>query len=337
MVKIKDIAIKCQTSTATVSKALHNSPELSKETIERIQKAAKEMGYVPDAYAQALKIKHSYSIGVIYHIYTLECGLKHEYFSTILDALKVQAESKGYAITFLSQSSQNNMSYYQNAKFRNMDGVIVVAEDYSDPEIVELVNSGMPVVTIDYLFSACSSVMSDNDEGMAKLVNYAASLNHRKIAYIFGEQTPVTKKRIASFYRGLKENGIEERPEYMIQAKYHDPKSAGRATKELLELNDKPTCIFYPDDVSLLGGYTAIQEAGLRVPEDISIVGYDGVEISRMFRPKMTTYIQDSKTLGTKAAQLLIERIEEPKLFIPQQISVQGEIQKGMTLAEAKK
>ena len=80
MVKIKDIAIKCQTSTATVSKALHNSPELSKETIERIQKAAKEMGYVPNAYAQALKIKHSYSIGVIYHIYTLECGLKHEYF-----------------------------------------------------------------------------------------------------------------------------------------------------------------------------------------------------------------------------------------------------------------
>ncbi|MDY4188441.1 MAG: LacI family DNA-binding transcriptional regulator, partial [Candidatus Enterosoma sp.] len=107
MVKIKDIAKKCNTSIATVSKALHNSTELSQETIKRIQQVAKEMGYVPNAYAQALKLKRSFSIGVIFNIPEMGVGLKHEYFSSILNSLKVEAESKGYAITFLSKNPNN--------------------------------------------------------------------------------------------------------------------------------------------------------------------------------------------------------------------------------------
>ncbi len=331
MVKIKDIAEKCQTSTATVSKALHNSPELSKETIERIQKTAEEMGYVPNAYARALKMKRSYSIGVIFYDATQGGGLRHEYFSSILDSLKVEAESKGYAITFLSKNPNASMSYVQLARFRNMDGVVIVSEDFSSPDVIELVNSGLPVVTIDYIFSSCSAVMSDNNEGMARLVNYVAKLGHTKIAYISGDETDVTRKRLASFYRGMKEQGLTVRPEYLVPGHYHDPKASGRATKELLTRTDRPTCIIYPDDISLLGGYTALQEANLRVPEDVSIVGYDGVEISRIFRPKITTYVQDSKALGEKAARLLIERIEEPNLFIPQVYYVEGRIQEGKT------
>lgn len=331
MVKIKDIAAKCHTSAATVSKALHDSPELSPETIKKIKKVAEEMGYVPNAYAQALKLKRSYSIGIIFYDRTSGGGLKHEFFSSILDSLKSMAESKGYSITFLSKNAANKMSYLQQAKFRNLDGVIIVSEDFSSPEIVELAMSGLPVVTIDHIYSSCTAIMSDNNSGTEALVDYAFALGHKKFAYIYGDSTDVTNRRLASFHRGLKKHGLRIDKPYMVQGRFHDPKASGRATKQLLELYEKPTCILYPDDVSLLGGMTALSQEGFKIGEDISVIGYDGSEISRIYRPEMTTYVQNSEELGKKAAQALIARIEEPASFIPEVIYVDGHLQKGQT------
>jgi LacI family transcriptional regulator len=330
MVKIKDIAKKCQTSIATVSKALHNSSELSKETILRIQKVADEMGYIPNAYARALKMKRSYSIGVIFSDPTAG-GLRHEYFSAILDSLKVEAESKGYNITFLSKNPVNKMSYLQMAKYRNMDGVVVVSEKFDNPEIAELVNSGLPTVTIDYIFNNATAIMSDNTEGMEKLVHYVAELGHKKIAYLHGEMTDVTKKRLAGFYKGMKEMGLDVDPSWVIEGRFHDPRTSGRTTKQILSSPSRPTLIFYPDDVSLLGGLTALSQEGIKVPEDISVVGYDGVEISQIYRPSFTTYVQNSEELGKQAAENLIERIEDPNTFIPRTVYVQGHVQEGET------
>lgn len=335
MVKIKDIAIRCNTSPATVSKALHDSPELSAETIKRIKAVAEEMGYIPNAYARALKMKRSYSIGVIFYDATTGGGLRHEYFSTILESLKVEAESRGYSITFLARNSQSNMSYLQQAKFRNMDGVIIVSEDFSSPQIIELALSDFPVVTIDHIFSTCTTIMSDNNVGTELLVDYAYSLGHRNIAYIHGEITDVTNRRLASFYRGMKKYGLETEG-HLLQGRFHDPKAAGRATKELLTFDRKPTCILYSDDISLLGGITALTQAGYQVGEDISVIGYDGVEISRIYRPEMTTYVQNSQALGEKAAQSLIARIEDPNSFIPEVIYVNGHLQEGKTAQKIK-
>lgn len=332
MVKIKDIALACHTSSATVSKALHNSTELSKETIERIQKVAKQMGYVPNAYARALKMKKSFSIGIIYDDPS-GFGLRHEYFSNVIQALKSEAEKQGYAITFLSRNPKMpSTSYLSLAQYWNMDGVVVVSEDFTDPDIIELVNSGLPVVTIDYIFNSCTAVMSDNAEGMEKLVNYIIDKGHRKIAFIHGENTDVTKKRLSGFYKALKDNDIKVNPSYLKDALFHSPRESGRATIELLQLYDKPTCICYPDDISMLGGITALQQAGYKIGEDISIVGYDGVEISKIYRPSFTTYRQNSTDLGTQAAKSLIERIDNPTVFVPQKIVVSGSIQEGNTV-----
>ncbi|MFA6861187.1 MAG: LacI family DNA-binding transcriptional regulator [Bacilli bacterium] len=330
MIKIKDIAIKCNTSIATVSKALHNSDELSKETIARVQKVAQEMGYVPNAYARALKMKRSFSIGIIFYDPTAG-GLKHEYFSAILDSLKVEAESKGYNITFLSKSPASSMTYYQIAKYRNMDGVIVVSEDFSNPEIIELVNSGLPVVTIDYIFNSATAIMSDNTEGPERLVNYVASLGHKNIAFIHGENTEVTKKRLAGFYKGMQECGLTVNNDFLIEGRFHDPRACGRAAKQLVSLSDRPTCILCTDDIAMLGAITALNQSGYDIPKDMSLVGYDGVEISRIFRPVFTTYVQNSSELGKQASINLISRIEEPNTFIPRTVYVQGRVQEGNT------
>ncbi len=332
MVTLKQIASHCGVSVASVSKALNHAPDISAETAEKIRKTARELGYYPNSAARALKTNRTYNIGVLFdddsHV-----GLTHEYFSHVLNAVKNGAERRGYDVTFISKNlDPHRMSYLEHCKYRNVDGVVIANVDFTDPAVMELVNSDIPVVTIDYMFDSRSAVISDNVQSMHDLVQYVYSMGHRKIAFISGEGTAVTRSRVASFHRTCRELGLTIPEEYMISAIYHDPKSSGRATRELLSLKVPPTCILYPDDISILGGMTEIERQGLRVPEDISIVGFDGIPLSRVLRPKLTTLCQDSETLGAKAAQLLIEAIEEPKLFVPQLVMVPGEVQTGGTV-----
>lgn len=332
MVTLKQIASHCGVSVASVSKALNHAPDISAETAEKIRKTARELGYYPNSAARALKTNRTYNIGVLFdddsHV-----GLTHEYFSHVLNAVKNSAERRGYDVTFISKNlDPHRMSYLEHCKYRNVDGVVIANVDFTDPAVMELVNSDIPVVTIDYMFDSRSAVISDNVQSMHDLVQYVASCGHRKIAFISGEVTAVTRSRVASFHRTCRELGLSIPEEYMISAIYHDPQSSGRATRELLSLKDPPTCILYPDDISILGGMTEIERQGLRIPEDISIVGFDGIPLSRVLRPKLTTLCQDSETLGARAAQLLIEAIEEPKLFVPQLVMVPGEVQAGGTV-----
>ena len=206
------------------------------------------------------------------------------------------------------------------------------ASPHYDPAVLELVGSDIPLVTIDYTFDGHSAVISDNVQAMDQLTEYVIGCGHRKIAFICGESTAVTRSRKAAFHRACRRHGLEIPDAYLISGIYHDPKTSGLATRELLALKEPPTCILYPDDISLLGGMTEIERHGLRIPDDISIVGFDGIPLSRVLRPSLTTLCQDSETLGTRAAQLLIEAIEEPKLFVPRVVTVPGWVQPGQTV-----
>ena len=120
--------------------------------------------------------------------------------------------------------------------------------------------------------------------------------------------------------------------DYIKSAIYHDPRASGLATRELLSLKDRPTCILYPDDFSFIGGMNEIEKQGLRIPEDISVVGYDGILLSQVLRPKLTTYKQDAEEIGKQSALALIEKIENPKQFILDHIIVKGSFIEGETV-----
>ncbi len=332
MVTLKQIAACCGVSVASVSKALNHAPDIGADTAEKIRKTARELGYTPNSAARALKTNRTYNIGVLFEDDS-HVGLTHEYFSHVLNAVKNGAERRGYDVTFISKNlDPHRMSYLEHCKYRNVDGVVIANVDFTDPAVLELVNSDIPVVTIDYMFDSRSAVISDNVQSMQDLVKYVYSMGHRKIAFISGEGTAVTRSRVASFHRTCRNLGLNIPDEYLISGIYHNPKCSGQATRELLALKDPPTCILYPDDISILGGMTEIEKQGLRVPEDISIVGFDGIPLSRVLRPKLTTLCQDSETLGARATQLLIEAIEEPKLYVPQLVMVPGEVQTGGTV-----
>jgi LacI family transcriptional regulator len=254
----------------------------------------------------------------------------HEYFSKIISSIQVQAESSGYDITIINCDGVRIMgSYLAYCKYHNYDGVIIMSTCFTEPTLMELVNSDIPVVTIDYLFNHRGAVISDNVQGMRDLVHYIVSRGHRRIAYIHGEDTMVTKNRIASFYRTCEELGVEVPPEYVKEAQYHDPESSALATRELLALRKRPTCILYPDDFSYIGGMNELEKQGLSIPDDISVAGYDGIYLTQVLHPKLTTLEQDADGIGSQVAHMLLKAIEKPKSFIPKHVVLPGVVRAG--------
>ena len=332
IVSLKDISKTCGVSIATVSKALNDHSDISKETKERIREVAEKLGYHPNAAAQALKTNRSNNIGVLF-VDEANSGLTHDYFSHVLDSFKKKAEKEGFDITFIN-SENANMSYLSHAIYRGFDGVVIACVEFSDPQVDELIKSSIPVVTIDHSFYNRIAIVSDNIKGVKELVTYVYEQGHRKIAYVHGyEDTAVTQSRVASFYNTLQELGVNIPDEYVISSPYRNTEKAYEATNRLLDLEDPPTCILYPDDFAAFGGLNAIRQRGLSVPGDISIAGYDGIDIARHITPRMTTVIQDTERIGREAASKLIDLINNPKGTIIEQIVVDGVLEKGQTVA----
>ncbi len=333
MVSMKDISVACGVSVATVSKALNNHSDIGEETKEHIRKAAKEMGYFPNSAAKALKTNRTYNLGVLF-VDDDQSGLKHDYFAYVLDSFKRTAEQRGYDMTFINccKTRTNKMSYLEHAMYRGFDGVAIACIDFYDPEVVELVRSDIPVVTIDHLFNNRIAIISDNVKGMKDLLTFVYNKGHRRIAYIHGMDSAVTQSRLSSFYKTAEELGLEVPDEYIKEAAYRDTKGSFTQTQELLDLPTPPTCILYPDDFASFGGINAITERGLSIPQDISIAGYDGIRIGRHLEPQLTTLRQDTEQVGAKAAESLVNLIEHPKTTLIQQVVVEGEVFEGRSV-----
>ncbi len=333
MVSIKDVSAACGVSISTVSKALNDHDDVSAARKEMIRKVAKEMGYSPNSSARALKTNKSHNIGVLF-VDKAMSGLTHDYFSSVLDSFKVTAESNGYDITFIMSNKNrfNSMTYLEHSRFRRFDGVVIACVDFDDPEVMELMQSSIPVVTIDYTFNKTISILSNNVKGMTELVQYIIDRGHRKIAYIYGEDSAVTSNRLSAFYITLEKNGVKIPEEYAVEGKYRSIAEAERLTRELLALPNPPTCIIYPDDYASFGGMNAIRSLGMSCPEDISIAGFDGIRIARQMEPQLTTVVQNTKMIGSQAATKLIALIERPRITMIEQIVIDAELYEGKTV-----
>ena len=334
MISLKDIANRCGVSTATVSKALNGHSDIGEATRQRVIEAATDMGYTVNAAARALKTKRSFNIGIVF-VDLQHSGFMHEYFASMLNYFRIEAEKYGYDICFINNRIGNkNQTYLQQALYRGVDGVALICADFRDPDIQELAYSNMPVVTLDHAFNNRTAVLSDNINGMQELTRYVYKKGHRKISYIHGNDTAVTESRMTGFYKACEELGLVIPGEYIRAAEYHEPNSCYEATKELLALEDRPTCILFSDDYAYIGGNRAIAEAGLKIPDDISVVGYDGIHMAKVISPRLTTWEQNTKELGRIALDKLIERIENPRTAIPEHIIVQGRLLEGETVRQ---
>lgn len=329
MVTLKMIAEHCGLSIAAVSKALNYQPGISPDKAEWVRQTAREMGYHPNAAAQTMRTSRSMNIGIVF-----QNELAHEFFSQVLESARGYIEKKGYDITFLSDQGDSGMSYLDHAMRRCCDGVIIAQGLYDKAEVQKLAESDIPCVSIDQIFQGRTAVISDNARSTEKIVEYLYGLGHRRIAVIHGEVGEVTRMRLAGFYRACRKLGLEVPGDYVVEAKFQEPRDSGLATRRLLALKERPTCVLYPDDISYLGGLTEMERQGVSIPEDVSCFGYDGIRLASLLRPTLATYRQDAEEMGLRAAKELISAIEEPKYYVPQVITVNGHIQPGGTVKD---
>ena len=309
-VTIRDLAQHVGISMAAVSKALNGYSDVSESTRQAVIEAARELNYTPNVHARALKSKRSYNLGVLFSDDS-QSGLTHPFFSVVLESFKKEAEQSGYDITFIGHRyGQGKLTYLDHCRSRELDGVCVANTDFSVDEIQMLIQSELPLVTIDNPFPGRGCVLADNAGGMAQLTDYVIDRGHRRIAYIHGPSSAVTDLRVRTFLETARQRGVEVPPEYLAQCAYNDPQSCFEATARMLGLPERPTCILVSDDFSSSGACLAARSAGLRVPEDLSVAGYDGIGYLKNYYPRLTTVDQDADRIGESAARMLISLID---------------------------
>ena len=332
MVTLKDIAALCGVSPATVSRAL-NAKRPRTERCRTIRQTAQRMGYRPNANARALKTNRSRCIGILY-----EDMMSHEFFSSLIDGIRVSAEREGYDLFFLSRRFDDGSdTYISQAGYRMLDGVIVVQADFSSPRIRALAASGIPVVCVDGLPGEGMLVESDNIRGMETLAEYVLSMGHRRLAYIRGEEGPVTQERAEGFLNALKKHGMDPGNVLFFAGRYRDPAACREPLVKILGMEERPSCIFFPDDFTCAAGIRCLEGMGLRVPEDISVTGYDGIEIGRVMSPRLTTYRQNAQDLAETAVRKIVDALAGKTLDEEETSGISGCLIPGETVLDRTK
>lgn len=312
MVTIKDVSKKSGYSVTTVSKALNNYSDIPISTKQKILDLCDEMGYVPNLSARSLVSKKSYTIGIVFEEVT-GIGLQHPLFSRILEVFKSKVEKEGYDILFLSKRIGNQKgSYIQHSKRKQVEAVLILCADFNSNDILELYDSPIPSVVIDFGQSEALNITSNNKEAVLNAITILKDLGHKKIAHISGgENSHISGQRIEYFQSSMKENGLEILDKFMIAGEDFSKENGYYAMNKIMKMDEQPTAVFCSSDLLAIGAIQAIQEAGLKVPEDYSIVGFDGTEIGQMISPRLTTIKQDADTIGVIAADHILQMIDE--------------------------
>ncbi|WP_396129188.1 LacI family DNA-binding transcriptional regulator [Exiguobacterium mexicanum] len=307
---IYDLAKKTGFSITTVSKALNNYKDVSEKTRAKILQAAAEMDYLPNAHAQSLSTKRSWAIGVMFSEAN-EVGMKHPFFNGIIESFRHATEEHGYDLIFASRNLRNrDMSYLEHFKHRAVDGIVVICSDRMDEQVQELMQSDIPFVVVDMDSANCSVVYSDNTEGARMAVNYLYELGHRAIAHIAGDSSiDAGAARVKGYELAMHALDLPIQPGYLVNAGFFSVEEGKQAMEQLLQLSSPPTAVFVAGDQMAIGAIEAVHEHGLRVPEDISVIGYDDIEMIKYITPKLTTIRQDTDEIGEAAAELLIEQM----------------------------
>lgn len=309
MATIYDIAKICGISPATVSKTLSGAADVSVETRRKVQAVAGSVGYIPDGRAKGLSQNRTWTISVLCQDGS-EMGLTHYLFAQIIESFKSVVERHGYDINFISnQVGKMGLSYYGYCRYRRSDGVFIVNTDHASPHARELIESDIPRIAFDYSDKYISCVMTDCDKAMSLLYDHLYGLGHRNIAYMHGDDKYITHARVKAVRKAAEAKGERFGDGSLIQSKYYSIEGGYDSMKQLIRRSPRPTAVIASDDYSALGAIKAAHEAGLSVPGDVSIAGFDGIEITQIISPGLTTIKQDTQGLGAKAAESLIKQI----------------------------
>ncbi|MFH1195446.1 MAG: LacI family DNA-binding transcriptional regulator [bacterium] len=307
---ITDIAKKLGVSPSTVSRALSDHPDISPETKRLVKDLANELNFRPNAIAQSLKNKRTTTIGVIVP------EIKHDFFAYAISGIEEVAYNAGYTIIVC----QSNESYEREVVNTNLlmhqrvAGIIVsISQNTKQGDhFRDWIERGIPLVFFDRVCNDvhANKVIIDDHQSAANAVHYLIEKGYRKIAHFAGPQTlEICQHRLEGYKDALKYSGIEINEDFIKYGGMHES-DGYKSMDDLLGKNLIPDAIFAVTDPVAVGAFQRINEACLRIPKDIALIGYSNNEITTLLNPPLTTINQPSFEMGKKATEILINMIE---------------------------
>jgi LacI family transcriptional regulator len=321
---IHEVAKLSGVSVSTVSRVFNGYTDVSERTRQKVLASARKLDYSPSAAARTLVMQRSQLIGVVLFTGHERPDLQHPFFLEVLVGLKHSLGDQGYDLLLFSSerpgSSVGRHSYARQARHHRVDGIVALAvEDTDDSEIRKLVEANTPVVGVDLVVagSRATYVASDNLGGARLAVEHLHSLGHTRIAHIVGlAHTKPAADRLLGYRAEVHALGLEQRPEYEVQGDFYT-ESGEEAMRALLALPEPPTAVFAASDLMAVGAVKAVEDAGLRCPDDVAVVGFDDVQLAELVSPALTTIRQDKRGLGAAAARSLVQMIDDPAAVPP--------------------
>jgi len=332
-IRLKDIAQEIGVSVSTVSRALHDRNQkykISEEVRSQIIDTAKDMGYSPNQIARGLKLKKSLEIGIVVP------DISNPFFATLVKNIARHLQQSGYSMSVYD--SDENMTSEKRAMQlvieKRVDGIILASVGLGSKHIQELSHRKIPFVMVDRCIDdiEVDSVSVDNIKGAYMATKYLIKEGHQKIAFIQGlHGTYSNERRLLGYRQALGEAGIQERKEYILGDDFRTL-NGFLETKTLLSLPDPPSAIFTAGDLIALGALQAIKEAGLNIPNDISLLTFDDPMYTNYFSPPMTAVAQPIEQMGEIAVKLIVNRISgsftsirkillDPQLIVRESVS----------------
>lgn len=311
-ITIKDVAREAGVSHTTVSRSLHGHPAIPDDTANRIKKIANELGYVPSAVARGLKNNRSGVLGVVMQ------RIIDPFYSEVLDGIEDELQTHDYCILIASRQRNNksDKSIVRMMSERRVDGIIITSTAVSEAQRLKLNQFGVPAVIIHNQAAQdiANSVFHDDIEGGFQLTNHLINLGHSKIGYIGNTETERSSTdRLKGLQKALREAGLPLREDWIVEDHKGLPQNGAIAADKLLRLAEQPTAVVCFNDMMAMGAMQQFIQAGCRVPEDVSITGFDDIEIAAFVNPPLTTFQQPRYKIGQVAAQMIVSIVEDDK------------------------
>ena len=309
MATIKDVAREAGVSVATVSRVFNDSELVSVDTRRTVRDVAARLNYWPHGGARSLITSRTYAVGVLLP------DMYGEFFSEIIRGIDLAARREGL---HLLVSSSHAESAELVAAMRSMrgriDGLIVMAPDVEQPVGTQVCGGQFPVVLLDPGFDAeeCDTIAIANHDGARAMVGHLLALGHRRIATVTGPERNIdARQRLAGYRAALGAAGAEADPELEIAGDFTE-RSGYEAVGRLLRLAPRPTAVFVGNDYMAIGVLGALSDAGIRVPGEIAVTGFDDIAMARYLNPSLTTVHVDMLQLGERAVGRLLDIQREP-------------------------
>jgi|YelNatPaOPRAMG01_1025707.scaffolds.fasta_scaffold07711_9 DNA-binding LacI/PurR family transcriptional regulator len=310
-IKLRDIAEKAGVSIATASRVINGAGNVSEEIKKRVLKVTEELGYRPNAIARSLATRKTGNIGVLISKVINPLPLD-PFYSVIFQSIENTLKEEGYNVVFSAVSNDNDR--YRILSENKVDGFILLGCEIEKELIISLKKENFPIVLVDNHIDEIKvdSVVIDNEDGAKELVEHLITLGHTKIGYICETLNNLSfYERFLGYRKALEKYNIEYSPKF-IQEGGRGAQGGYMGMLKLLEGSELPTAIFAGNDTTAIGVMKAAIEKGLKVPENIAIAGFDGLEIYSHIHPSLTTMRVYKRGMGKIAARLLIETIKEP-------------------------